>query len=136
MLTATRMSSADRCLPAGPFPEPCVIGAGLPLDKCAKSHLGEILAAVWSGGVLCGQAALQNGVPRGAPIRSARDQRAVLNARIDAKVAEAVRTGRFGEVLAARGVTTVALDDPGRLTLYQPDGTTSGCTRRSTLDRN
>ena len=34
-------------------------------------------------------------------------------------------TVRFGEVLAARGVTTVALDDEGRLTRYHPDGTTS-----------
>ena len=36
------------------------------------------------------------------------DERAVLNARIDAEVAEAVRTVGFGEVLTARGVTTVA----------------------------
>ena len=50
------------------------------------------------------------------------DERAVLNAKIDA---EAVRTVGFGEVLAARGVTTVALDDQGRLTRYHPDGTTS-----------
>ncbi|WP_460683523.1 hypothetical protein [Modestobacter lapidis] len=32
---------------------------------------------------------------------------------------------RFGEVLAGRCVTTVALDARGRLTRYRPDGTTS-----------
>ena len=31
----------------------------------------------------------------------------------------------FGDVLAAEGVATVALDDDGRLVRYEPDGTTS-----------
>ena len=53
------------------------------------------------------------------------DERVVLNAEVDATISETVRTVRFGEVLAARGVTTVALDDEGRLTRYHPDGTTS-----------
>ena len=52
------------------------------------------------------------------------DERVVLNAEVDATISETVRTVRFGEVLAARGVTTVALDDEGRLTRYHPDGTT------------
>ncbi|SEP29557.1 hypothetical protein SAMN05660991_04610 [Trujillonella endophytica] len=37
----------------------------------------------------------------------------------------AARTVRFGEVLAGRGQTTVALDEHGRLTRYHPDGSTS-----------
>jgi len=38
------------------------------------------------------------------------------DARFDAAISETVRTVRFGEVLATRGVTTLALDDEGRLT--------------------
>ena len=53
------------------------------------------------------------------------DERVVFNAEVDAAISETTRSVRFGEVLAARGVTTVALDDEGRLTRYHPDGTTS-----------
>lgn len=53
------------------------------------------------------------------------DERVVFNAEVDAAISETVRAVRFGQVLAARGVTTVALDDEGRLTRYHPDGTTS-----------
>jgi hypothetical protein len=53
------------------------------------------------------------------------EERVVFNAELDTAVSEAARTIRFGEVLAARGVTTVALDEHGRLTRYHPDGTTS-----------
>ena len=53
------------------------------------------------------------------------DERVVLNAEVDATISETVRTVRFGEVLAALGVATVALDDEGRITRYHPDGTTS-----------
>jgi hypothetical protein len=53
------------------------------------------------------------------------EERVVFNAELDTSISEAARTIRFGEVLAARGVTTVALDEHGRLTRYHPDGTTS-----------
>lgn len=53
------------------------------------------------------------------------EERVVFNAELDASISEAARTIRFGEVLAARGVTTVALDEHGRLMRYHPDGTTS-----------
>ncbi len=53
------------------------------------------------------------------------DERVVFNAEVDAAISETTRSVRFGEVLAARGVTTVALDDEGRLTRYHPDGSTS-----------
>ena len=52
-------------------------------------------------------------------------ERIVFNAELDAAISESVRAVSFGEVLAARGVTTVAVDDQGRLTRYHPDGTTS-----------
>lgn len=53
------------------------------------------------------------------------EERTVFNAELDASISEAARSVSFGEVLAARGVTTVALDDKGVLTRYHPDGTTS-----------
>jgi hypothetical protein len=55
-------------------------------------------------------------------------ERTVFNAELDASISAAARTISFGEVLAARGVTTVALDDKGALTRYHPDGTTSPLT--------
>lgn len=53
------------------------------------------------------------------------DERAVFNAELDASICEAAATMSFGEVLAGRGVTTVALDEHGRLKRYHPDGTSS-----------
>ena len=53
------------------------------------------------------------------------EERTVFNAELDTSISEAARKISFGEVLAARGVTTVALDDDGVLTRYAPDGTTS-----------
>lgn len=53
------------------------------------------------------------------------EERIVSNAELDASISEAARTIRFGEVLAAHGVTTVALDEHSRLTRYHPDGTTT-----------
>ena len=52
------------------------------------------------------------------------EERAVFNAELDASISEAARRISFGEVLAHRGVTTVALDDEGVLTRYGPDGST------------
>jgi hypothetical protein len=52
-------------------------------------------------------------------------ERVTFNAELDASISESVRAISFGEVLASRGVTTVALDASGRLTRYHPDGTTS-----------
>jgi len=49
----------------------------------------------------------------------------VFNAELDASISQAARTIRFGEVLVAPGETKVALNEHGRLTRYQPDGTTS-----------
>ncbi len=41
-----------------------------------------------------------------------------------AKVSRSAALPGFGEVLAARGVTTVALDDDGVLTRHHPNGST------------
>jgi hypothetical protein len=56
------------------------------------------------------------------------EERTVFNAELDVTVAEKARTVHFGEVLAGRGVTTVALDENGVLTRYHPDGTSSPLT--------
>jgi hypothetical protein len=52
-------------------------------------------------------------------------EREVLDAEIDASITEAARATSFGEVLASRGVTTVALDEHGELIVHRPDGTTT-----------
>jgi ParD-like antitoxin of type II bacterial toxin-antitoxin system len=51
------------------------------------------------------------------------EERLVANAEIDAAIAERLHSIDFGAVLAAEGVTTVALDDQGRMVRYEPDGT-------------
>jgi 1-aminocyclopropane-1-carboxylate deaminase/D-cysteine desulfhydrase-like pyridoxal-dependent ACC family enzyme len=50
-------------------------------------------------------------------------ERVALNAHIDARVQESA--GSFGKQLAREGITTVALDDEGKLVRYHPDGTTT-----------
>jgi hypothetical protein len=47
----------------------------------------------------------------------------VFNAEISAAIEEGLAGTNYGDVLAARGVTTVALDDSGELIEYTPDGT-------------
>jgi hypothetical protein len=50
---------------------------------------------------------------------------AVFNAEITAALEESLADSDYGAVLAARGVTTVALDEDGRLVQYRPDGTST-----------
>ena len=49
----------------------------------------------------------------------------VVNAEIAATIEEHVVAANFGNDFAAEGVTTVALDEDGRLVEYRPDGTTA-----------
>jgi hypothetical protein len=53
------------------------------------------------------------------------EERRVTNAEADAAIAERLRTVDYGAVLAAEGVSTVALNDEGRLVRYDPDGTST-----------
>src|ERR1700677_1642222 len=53
------------------------------------------------------------------------EERLVANAESDAAITERLSTVHYGDVLAAEGVATVALDDEGRLVRYDPDGTTT-----------
>jgi hypothetical protein len=52
----------------------------------------------------------------------ASDERLVLNAEIDAEIDLRMATTDFGAALDARGVSTVSLDDQGRLVEHRPDG--------------
>ncbi|MFC9907091.1 hypothetical protein ACFVJ3_44225 [Rhodococcus sp. NPDC127593] len=47
----------------------------------------------------------------------------VFNAEITAAIEEQLTTTDYGAVLAAQGVTTVALSEDGQIVEYRPDGT-------------
>lgn len=51
------------------------------------------------------------------------------NEELNAAIREPARTTHIGDVLAARGITAVALNNDGHLTRYHPDGTTSSVLR-------
>lgn len=49
----------------------------------------------------------------------------VFDAEISAAIDESLARTNYGDVLASRGITMVALDDDGRIIEYWPDGTTA-----------
>ena len=49
----------------------------------------------------------------------------VFNAEISAAIEESLARTHYGDVLAARGITTVALNDAGDIVEYRPDGTSA-----------
>jgi len=49
----------------------------------------------------------------------------IVNAELDVAITTKAQTTSFGDVLAAEGVTTVALDENGALVEYRPDGTST-----------
>jgi hypothetical protein len=51
------------------------------------------------------------------------DEGVVFNAEISAAIEKNLAHTNYGDLLAERGITTVALDDDGRLVEYRPDGT-------------
>jgi hypothetical protein len=53
------------------------------------------------------------------------DERVAANALINASISAAANGTSFADRLAARGVTTVVLDDEGRMVRRHPDGTTT-----------
>lgn len=68
------------------------------------------------------------------PMRALRpDERLLVNAELDAGVAVKAQSTPLGAAVAADGVTTVALDEQGRLVEYRPDGT-SGLLDSTTVD--
>lgn len=60
------------------------------------------------------------------PVEQLSDTEAmVFDAEVQSRVETRLRTTDLGAVLAARGVTTVALNEQGELTEYRPDGTST-----------
>jgi hypothetical protein len=53
------------------------------------------------------------------------DEGLVFNAEISASIEESLARTNYGDVLAAGGITMVALDDDGALVEYWPDGSSS-----------
>lgn len=49
----------------------------------------------------------------------------VFNAEINTAIASRLAATHFGNTLAAEGVTTVAVDEAGRLVEHRPDGSTA-----------
>lgn len=58
------------------------------------------------------------------------DEGVVFNAEISAAIEESLARTHYGEALAARGITTVALDDAGDLIEHRPDGTSVALTKK------
>ena len=54
----------------------------------------------------------------------------VFNAEISAAIEENLAQTHYGKTLAARGITTVALDDAGGLVEHRPDGTSVALTKK------
>ena len=54
----------------------------------------------------------------------------VFNAEISAAIEENLARTDYGKALAARGITTVALDDAGDLVEHRPDGTEVALTKK------
>ena len=53
------------------------------------------------------------------------EERVVANAAINAAISAAANEVSFADRLAARGVTTVVMDDEGRMVRRHPDGSTT-----------
>lgn len=51
------------------------------------------------------------------------EEESVFDSEVQSRLDERLRKVDLGAVLAARGVTTVALNEQGKLTEYRPDGT-------------
>lgn len=53
------------------------------------------------------------------------DEGVVFNAEIAAAIQENLAEANYGDLLAKRGITTVALNDAGDIVEYRPDGSTA-----------
>jgi len=53
------------------------------------------------------------------------DEQVAANALIDASISTAANEASFADRLAARGVTTIVMDDEGRMVRRHPDGSTT-----------
>lgn len=53
------------------------------------------------------------------------EESVVFNAEVSAAIEESLTGTHYGALLAARGVTTVALDESGQIIAHRPDGSTA-----------
>ncbi len=58
------------------------------------------------------------------------EEGSVFNAEIAASIEESLARVDYGSTLAARGITTVALDEDGEIVQYRPDGSTAVLARQ------
>jgi hypothetical protein len=58
------------------------------------------------------------------------EEGAVFNAEVAAAIQENLAETNYGDILAGRGVTTVALDDHGDIIEHRPDGTSAVITAK------
>jgi hypothetical protein len=58
------------------------------------------------------------------------EEGAVFNAEISAAIQESLADADYGQVLAGRGITTVALDEDGEIVEHRPDGSSVVLTDR------
>jgi ParD-like antitoxin of type II bacterial toxin-antitoxin system len=68
------------------------------------------------------EAALAGAVP---VERLSEEEGIVFDSEVQARLEERLRSTDLGAVLAARGITTVALNEQGELIEYRPDGTSA-----------
>ncbi len=68
------------------------------------------------------EAALAGALP---PEHLSDEEGIVFDSEVQSRLEARLRTTNLGAVLAAREVTTVALNEQGELTEYQPDGTST-----------
>lgn len=69
---------------------------------------------------------IQRAVAGEGPLQDLGDEeRVVANAALNAAISAAANEQSFADRLAARGVTTVVMDDEGRMVRRHPDGSTT-----------
>ncbi|MGV0742923.1 TA system antitoxin ParD family protein [Mycolicibacterium sp. XJ870] len=65
------------------------------------------------------------------PLRDLSEEEGVVfNAEIAVAIEETLARADYGKTLAARGITTVAINDDGEIVQYRPDGSTSVLTHQ------
>jgi hypothetical protein len=85
------------------------------------ARVGKAVCAQQTGARRRVEAALAGGR---LPVERLSDAEAIVfDAEVQSRVEARLRGTNLGAVLAARGITTVALNEQGELTEYRPDGT-------------
>lgn len=90
------------------------------LDHWAR--IGRSVSAQHSAARRKVEAALAGGVELG---ELTTEEGVVFHAEISAAIEESLADTDYGALLAARGITTVALDESGQIVEYPPDGSSS-----------